>query len=235
MTGRDAISAALRLIGVLAPGESLDATEATDGLASLNRMLGTWSNQKLLIPRVVREEFSLVAGTQSYTMGSGATFNTTRPVGLEDATIEDQSSSPAIEYVLDVLTPKEWAAISVKETGNSIPSKIYLDPSSPDATVYLWPKPSSSLKVVLYSLKPITELALDDDIELPPGYEDAIVLCGARRLAPEYGKVLNPDVGQQAIDALGWLKTVNHRPHYLKGDPALVGPGRFNIQTGGYD
>jgi hypothetical protein len=236
VTGRDAATAVLKLIGVLAPGEDMDNSDAEDCLASLNRMLGTWANQRLMIPVVVQEEFSLTTGDQEYSMGSGANFDTSRPVGLQDATIEDQSQSPTIEYPLTVLTASEWASIAQKESGNSIPTHIYLEPSYPNATVHLYPKPQANLKVVLYSLKPLTALALDTEISLAPGYEDAIVSNGALRVAPEYGKTPDAMVIKMAADSMSAIKTVNHRPRRLSCDPALVrGPGRYNILTGGYE
>lgn len=41
-TARDVVTAALRLIGALAAGETADAPEAADGLAALNRMMHGW-------------------------------------------------------------------------------------------------------------------------------------------------------------------------------------------------
>lgn len=41
-TARDVVTGALRLIGVLAAGETAQAAEATDGLAALNRMMHGW-------------------------------------------------------------------------------------------------------------------------------------------------------------------------------------------------
>lgn len=42
MTARDMIQGALRLIGALQPGEDMTASEAADGLDSLNQMLHEW-------------------------------------------------------------------------------------------------------------------------------------------------------------------------------------------------
>jgi hypothetical protein len=233
VTGRDLVSAALRKIGVLASEETPSNSEATDGLAELNRMLGSWSNERLLIPAVVREEFSLTAGDQTYTLGAtGADFTTSRPVNVDRATIEDQTASPAAEYPVDILTPQQWAAIAQKETGNSVPTKLYVEGTYPNATLHLYPKPQGNLKLVLYSEKPLSTIALNDTLALQPGAEDALVCNLAKRLAPEYGKLISDDLRIDARDTKAALKTANHRPRFLYGDPALSSGGRLNIYTG---
>jgi hypothetical protein len=49
MTARDIITGALKKIGALASGETLSASEASDGLAELNRMLGSWRTEGSLV------------------------------------------------------------------------------------------------------------------------------------------------------------------------------------------
>lgn len=48
MTGRDLVSSSLRLIGVLASGETPTAAEATDGLKAFNQMLANWRTESLM-------------------------------------------------------------------------------------------------------------------------------------------------------------------------------------------
>jgi hypothetical protein len=232
VTGRELVTAALRLLGVVAPGESLAASEATDGLSSINRMLSSWSTEGLLIYAVTREEFSLVAGTQSYTMGTGATFSTTRPVKINRAMIEVQSS-PTVEYELRILTPEEWAFIPAKDQSSDIPTSLYPEGTYPNETLNLYPKPSAAHKLVLYSQKPLTQIStLDTSISLPPGYEEALVYNGAIRLAPEYGRMLSTEVVAIAGESKSNLKRQNHRPRFLQVDAALTGGLPFNIHTG---
>ena len=87
-TAQDIINRSLRLIGVLGSGESPTGAEGVDALASLNAMLEVWRNDRLMVYSIDRVEFtSLVASTQTYTIGSGATINVERPLKIERASL----------------------------------------------------------------------------------------------------------------------------------------------------
>lgn len=229
MTGRDLISATLRLIGAIAPGESVAAGEATDGLATFNRMIDSWSNESLLIPSKTREVFSLVASDPNYTIGSGGNFNTTRPQKIEAASI----LIGLVEYPMREISLSEYAAIKLKSV-TGIPQSFYCEDNYPLSAIHLYPTPSAVNSIVLYSWKPLTTIAtLDTVISLPPGYEEALVYNGAIRLAPEYGRALSQEVAMLAQESKGTIKRMNHKPEFLRVDAALVSKGRFNMLTGG--
>lgn len=229
MTGRDLVSASLRLIGVLAPGETLPAAEAADALATVNRMIDSWSNESLLIHAKVREVFSLVGGTQSYTIGTGGTFNTDRPLRVDAASIKVGST----EYPLNQLGIAEWAAISDKTSTSDIPTDMYLSGSYPLETISLYPTPSAANSIVLYSWKPLDQIStLDTDVSLPPGYEEALIYNAAIRLSPEYGRTVTAEVAMLAAEAKASIKRMNHKPRLLRADPAFTAAG-FNFTTGG--
>ena len=87
MTGRDLVSASLRLIGVVASGETPASSEATDGLSALNLLISSWSTDGLLIYAITAETpLTLTAGDGSYTMGTSGDF-TNRP---QDQEISDR-------------------------------------------------------------------------------------------------------------------------------------------------
>jgi hypothetical protein len=223
VTGRDLVSAALRKNGVLASGETLAAGEATDGVAEANRMLGTWANEGILIPAIIREEFALTAGDQEYTMGaSGADFSTARPAQVVRAKIEDQSTSPPIESRLEILGAERWAEEPNKEIGNSIPRRVYIDAGFPNRTLTFWPKPQANLKTVLYSEKQLSAITLSGEISVAPGIEDALVLNLSVRLSPEYGRPVDPLLLKDAVAAKDGIARASHRESLLKVDDALV-------------
>ena len=232
MTGREWVAASLRLLGVLAPGETPAAQEATDGLAALNRMLSSWSLDELLIPAKVREVFTLTASDGSYTMGSSGDFNTSRPVAIENAAIRDESVTPAVETPIAILTKDEWAAIPVKEI-DGFPTGIYPEGTQPTETINIYPRPTAGLKLVLYSRKELTQVStLDTVISVGPGVERAMIYNGSVELAPEYGKSVSAEVAKVATDSLGAIMSANHRPNFLSVDPALLRSGSFNMTTG---
>jgi hypothetical protein len=231
VTGRDAVTAMLRLIGAVAPGESIDATEATDGLASVNRMLGSWANDGLLIHAITAESaITLTPGDATYTLGASGDI-TTRPQVIEKALIRDGST----DYPVRILTLEEYAAIPVKTTQSTLPYSLYDDGGYPRRTLTLYPVPSAAKSLLLWTKRPLTALALDTDVSLPPGYEEAIVYNGAIRLSPEYGRPVPAEVAAIAANSLDAISRANHRPALLSCDAGVLSYGsRYDINTGGY-
>jgi hypothetical protein len=233
MTVRELLKGSLRLIGSVATGETPDNETMQDSLSSLNAMLDSWASERLTIYGRVREEFSLVAGTQSYTIGTSATFNTSRPVQIEEARLEDQAATPTVEYQMDIINTKEWADIVIKDQSSNIPTHLYMEVGASTNTLYFWPKPSAANKVVLYSLKPFTSFSsLDTAVTFPTGYERAIRYNLALELAPEFGKTPAPEVMGIAMEAKENIKRANLKPHYLEADPALLSSSTYNIYLG---
>lgn len=229
MTGRDLISASLRLIGAVAPGESIAAQEASDGLSTLNRMLGGWSNEGLLVHAITQESpLTLTAGDSTVTMGTSGDI-TTRPQEIVRAMIRDGST----DYPVRLLSVGEFASITNKAIQSSHPHSLYDDGGYPLRTLTLYPTPSAAKSLVLFTKRALTEIAgLTDSISLPPGYERALVHNLAVELAPEYGRPVPEAVAMVAMDSKAALKRANHRPSILKVDSALRVRGGFNIETG---
>jgi hypothetical protein len=235
VTGRELVTATLKLIGVLAPGEAPAAHEATDSLATLNRMLGAWSTEGLLINAVSREAFTLTPNDGDYMIGVGGDFDTARPQQILNALIRDQSGTPALEYPVTLLSLDEWAGLLQKETSSSHPRALYDDGGYPLRKLSLYPKPSAAHQLVLYTLKPFTEVStLDTEVTLPPGSDEALIYNLAIRLAPEYGRPVTAEIVMLAGDAKAGLKRMNHRPSLLRSDSGtLLRSGSFDIHSGG--
>lgn len=217
-TARDVIKRSLRLIGAIASSETPSGAEMADALSTLNAMLDSWSTENLIIYSKTTEKFQLVTGTNTYTIGPGGDFDTTRPIELISAAIEDQSASPSVEYCVDILTFEEWADIRVKNL-DGLPTKLFYNPESPLGVITLWPKPDTADKLVLYSLKPLGGFAnASDDVELPPGYELALSYNLAVLIAPEYNKAASVDVVNSALNLKANIKRKNVKPLFLTCD-----------------
>lgn len=231
-TARDLIKNSLRLIGALSTGETPGADEAADGLIALNNLIDSWSNEKLIIHQFVREEFTLTPGTQSYTVGATGAFVTARPLKVESASLEIQGANP-YEVPMEVIDYDQWSRISDKSLQSSIPTKLYVEGSFPNSTIYLWPVPASANKVVLYSRKPIASFALvDDQILLPPGYQRALIYNLAIEMAPEYGKEPMSSVVMIAREAKENIKRTNIQSYIMGFDMAISNRDYFNYETG---
>jgi hypothetical protein len=232
MTGRDLVTATLKKIGVLASGETPTADEATDALSELNRMLGFWSTEGLLIFATTAETaLTLTPGDATITLGASGDI-TTRPQAIESAVIRDGNT----DFPLKVLTLTEYASITNKSIQSTLPEALYDDGGYPQRTITLWPVPSAAKSLVLFTKRALTEIAtLDTTVSLPPGYEDTIIYNLAVRLGPDYGRAVSDAVVMMAMETKASLKRANYKPSVMSMDPAMVGvSGRFNVLTGEY-
>src|SRR6266566_4049083 len=121
MTVRDLIFSSLRLIGVLSEGEAPSAQQQTDAFDALNIMLDSYSTNNLMIPAIVVETFTCVAGQQTYSMGPGGNFNTSRPTRIVNAETVVLGATPRQTLPLKVINIDQFSSIFVKSVQSTIP------------------------------------------------------------------------------------------------------------------
>lgn len=231
MTVRDILNRSLKLIGVLASGETASASMMQDAFVSMNAMVDSWKNVGLMVFENQVLSLTLISGQQTYTIGSGGQLNVERPNAINQATFILNN----IEYSVDVLTESEWAKIPNKNTTSDIPTKLYFNPAFPLAQISFWPKPSSALSIKLYSPKPVGRFAsVDSIVDLPPGYEDLLVYGSADRIASEYGKEISPKQDALLIQTKAEIMRKNTNPEYMECDLITSGQSGYgNIYSGG--
>tara|TARA_R100001086_G_scaffold250077_1_gene193283 strand:- start:973 stop:1677 length:705 start_codon:yes stop_codon:yes gene_type:complete len=233
MTGLQLVSAILRKLEVLASGEVPSGDEASDTLSAVNLLLSGWSNEELTIFQTVEEAFTLTAGDDSYTIGSGGDFDTSRPQSILKAAIRSGSGSNQTDYPVEVREINDWAMIPSKKVQSSIPWELYQNGGYPLKTIQLYPVPSEANALVLWSKKPLTEItSLSTTLSFPPGYERALIYNGAIEAAPEFGREPSAAVVKIARESLATIKSKNVKPARLETD---MGRGRrYDIQSGRY-
>lgn len=219
MTVRDLIKKSLLQIGAIAPGETPSASESSDALVSLNAMISSWNTDGFMIYQNTREAFSLVASQSSYTIGVGGNFNTSNPMLIEQASIIDTNSNPAVEYGLRINSTQEYANIPDKALISKLPTDLYFKRGPVTSQIIIYPVPSENSQIVLYSRKPFTAFAsLNDSVSLPEGYERALYYNLALELAAEYGRAPSDLVYKFANDSKALIRRVNMDPIYETSD-----------------
>jgi hypothetical protein len=207
------INSALRLIGVLASGETADINSANDALVVLNQMLDSWNAERLTIFTTASQDFALTLGKQAYTLGSGGDFDTTRPARIDSmsAILLNNPANP-IEEPMDMLSVEEWQTrFPVKNVNGSFPTACYDDGGFPLRTLSFYPIPiNQAVSIRIYAWQPLTlASSLQAVLNFPPGYAEAFRYNLAVRLAPEFQAALRPEVAQIAIQSKATLKTMN--------------------------
>lgn len=183
-TIRDVVTRSLKLIEEVGAGETASSESAFDAMTSLITMIDSWSIQNKLVYTETRESFALTVSDGEYTIGSGGNFNTVVPIEITSAFIRIGDR----DYPLNLIGADEYASIVDKST-QEIPEYMYFDGDYPTANIFLYPVPSQSATLHIYSKKPLTNFSsLDDVLSVPVGYERAFIYNLAIEIAPEYGK-----------------------------------------------
>lgn len=207
MTAIDIIKRSLRLIGAYSIGESPSSEESSDGLAALNSMLDSMAGENLLIHAQSLDAITLSANVASYTVGPSGSTITTRPVEVLASSYIDYQN---VSYPLVVDTLADYNLIPVKSLIAGIPNQLYASMTVPNITVTLWPVPSATMTLNLWSNKQFKTFAsLTDPVDLPPGYDEMLAFCLAEVIAPEYQLEAPPSVLRKAAYSRKVLKRTN--------------------------
>lgn len=226
-TGLVLVTKAMQKVGVLVKGETPSPDESSDVIDMLNDMLDSWSNESLLVYTLTTESFVLSSGVASYAIGSGQTFDTTRPVFINGAHVR----SGTIDYPpVDIISDTEYQGLPDKST-QGIPYKLNYNNAYPYGTINLYPTPGSGYTLFLTSEKPLTNLTLAGTVNLPPGWKRAIIYNLAIEIAPEFGQEVTPALVALAKSSKASIKRAVTRNRSL--DSTLFrSPQRFNIYRG---
>lgn len=200
-TARQIIGRALRLIQVMAAGETPRAAEASDALETLDDMLASWSASNLIVPCMVK-------GTLTTTPGAARAVLPSRPMRIVGAWVNDG----VIDQPMAVIGQADYLGIADKAF-RGLPTSIFYDELYPTASVYFYPVPDLAYAVTLQRWDPLAQISdLDSDIELPGEYREALAANLAVRLAPEYGTAASSEVTAMAATSLDLLRGLHAQP-----------------------
>lgn len=235
-TAQQIIRGAMLQIGAIDAYGAPTNQEAGDALARLNELIDDWATQALTFRVEQRAVASIVASQQVYTIGLTGDFNVARPSQIDNVQLLLTSSTPDTEIPLSVLTEDAYQAIQQKDLTNTLPTTYYVENTIPLMNLWIWPVPTdASNDLVIYYPEILAQFtSLTTSVTLASAYVRALRTNLAVELAPEYGKVVTPDLRLQAGDSLGTLKRSNVVMMDLGLDPGIVmggGRGAYNIQT----
>jgi len=185
-TAEDIINGAYRLCGIKLPSDS----QKTSGLEMLNDMIGSWSNEGLLVLSLTSDSFALVVGQRSYTIGSAGNFAVAIPVQIKDSSyIRDAEGN---DWPVKLYTKADYNEIVDKSTSGR-PTKFVFVPGYGTGTILFNYSPDIAYTFFLESLKPFTEFsAIGDTVSLTDDYKKALKFNLAKDLsAVEYIQLSN--------------------------------------------
>ena len=233
-TAGDQIKRSLRLLGVLAEGETPSAETSQDALTALNQMIDSWSVERLAVYSTQDQVFTWPAGQISRTLGPSGDFVGNRPVLLDDATYYKAPSG--VSYGIKFINQSQYDGIAVKTASSTFPQVIFVNMTNPNVEMYVYPRPLQDLEWHFMSVDELTQPAtLDTVLYFPPGYMRAFAYGLACELAPEFGVEPSPQVQRIAMTSKRNLKRINNPDDVMSLPYAVVANRqRFNIYSGNF-
>jgi hypothetical protein len=225
VTAQVIIDNALRKNGV----QQITATQQANALIDLNNLLGLWNVDGLMIPYTTNGSHTLVSGTGSYTIGSGADINTSRPIKIISAFVRDSSN---VDTTLEVnMTVQEYNDISQKSTTGR-PDRLFYLPGYPNGTIYFDYVPDAAYTFVYDSEKSLTEIAtVGTTVNMADEFKMALTYNLAVMISSDFG-ILDEKVIAMANASKAAIERNNIRVTPARYDRALRGSEPFNINSG---
>jgi hypothetical protein len=234
-TAGDIINGSLRLLGVLAEGETPSAETSQDALRAMDQMIDSWNTERLSVFSTQDQVFTWPAGQLSRTMGPSGDFVGNRPVLLDDATYF-RDPGTGVSYGIKFINQQQYDGIAVKTVTSTFPQVIFVNMTFPDIEMYIYPRPTRDLEWHFISVEELTQPAtLDTVLHFPPGYLRAFRYNLACELAPEFGVEPAPQVQRLAMASKRNLKRINNPNDIMSMPYSLVATRqRYNIFAGNY-
>ena len=234
-TANDQINRALRLLGILAEGETPSAATSQDALVALNQMIDSWSIERLSVFCTQDQTFTWPAGEYIRTLGPSGNFIGLRPVMLDEATYY-RDPGTNVSFGIKFINQQQYNGIAVKTVTSTYPQVIFVNMGFPDVTMTIYPKPTRDLEWHFVSVQELSQPAnLATELFYPPGYLRAFTYCLAMEFAPEFGVEPSPQVQRIAMTSKRDLKRINNPDDIMSMPYSLVATRqRFNVYSGNY-
>jgi hypothetical protein len=236
----DQINRALRLLGVLAEGETSSASVMQDSLMAMNQMIDSWNTERLSVFSTIDQIVNWPVGSINATLGPSGSLvrlngTAVRPILVDDATyFRDPQTN--VSYGIKLINQQQYNGIAVKTVTSTYPQVMFVNMTYPDIDIFIYPKPTRLLEFHFISVQELAEPAtLATTLAFPPGYLRAFTYNLAMEIAPEFGVEPSPQVQRIAMTSKRNLKRINNPDDVMSMPYAIVATRqRFNVYAGNY-
>lgn len=234
-TATDIIGDAALIGGVGDVYNALDANSLSFGLRLLNRMMDQWSAEMGPLFNIIDgftgapiPGFTLTPGQAVYTIGA-ANLLGVRPTAISEIYLNDGN---AVSYYINPISADEYARLVYKPAPGR-PDRYYANFNEQTIVVTFYPTPAYNDGChVMYLDRMELFPTASTVVNMPPGYEEALVYNLALRLVPALGKQVTPDIVQRAAFSKGVVADANENTYYLQNPMPTQHRRFFNILTG---
>jgi len=234
-TTTELINGALRLLGVLAEGETPSADTSADALTAMRQMIDSWQTESLMIFNTQDQVFTWPSSQKTRSLGPSGDFIGNRPVLVDDSTyFRDPGTN--VSYGIKIINQQQYDGIAVKTVTSTYPQVMWINMEFPNISMTVYPVPTRELEWHIISYDELTNpVTLADTLAFPPGYLRAFRYNLAMEFAPEFGVEPSAQVQRIAMVSKRNLKRINNPDDVMAIPYALVSQRqKYNIFTSNY-
>ena len=157
-TAGEQINRALRLLGVLAEGETPSASVSQDSMMALNQMIDSWNTERLSIFNTIDQTFIWPAGEIQRHLGPSGEFVGVRPVLLDDATYY-RDPGTNVSFGIKFINQQQYDGIAVKTVTSTYPQVMWINMEYPNIQMTIYPRPTRDLEWHFISVQELDQAA----------------------------------------------------------------------------
>ena len=222
LTAYHLIYDALRKVGVVSLGDTVDAAVSEEALRLLNTIRAEWSIS-IKVNKRFDELYTVTGPKQFITLGTTTDPNTNLPVNgdiakrpavIEKVVICQGAPQSNLNIDLPIYTYNEYRSMSAQNL-SAIPNFCYVDNQFPYSNVYFYPGLNAGWTVRVIGVDYMTEYTnISDELVDPPEYFNGLACNLALRLAQNYGATPGEGLVAQANSAMKHIKEHNFIVNY---------------------
>jgi hypothetical protein len=234
-TAQDIIDEAAELLGIVSPAGMTNADDANSCLRTLNLMLSAWSSDEVSARAYVTETFPITGGIRQYTWGTGADWNSTRPMKVVTAGLQYVQNNNLI-IPMEIGGSDHYQAFGDRLIVTGPPQFVFPDMLMPNAIMNMYPIPDQGYSVVVTSIKDLAGMtSLSTPFSIDSMYYQPMVYNLAVAMAPKFGKKPDPSLVAIAMKGYGVLIRITSPDMFAGSDFPLNRTGlNAPILDGGY-
>ena len=229
-------------IGVLAGGSNPTPDQSDLCVRRLNQIFDNYNVMREASYVEQFDTFTFIASQQDYTIGPAAgspdfTISNARPSGIDAANVILNTVSPSVRNPINVRDWQWWASVSVRAVTTTFPTDVYYEPGWPNGTLKFWPKPTVAYGLELVTTNTFAQVSVTDTLNMPSGYQQAVMLTLAEDIASPFGQTVLPLTTTKAREARARVFSNNtFTPRLRTQDAGMPSNSRnrasFNYRTG---
>jgi len=173
------ISRALRILGVVAQGETPTSTQVTEASQALNGLVLAWQADGMPLWAIKKYTLSLNDGQKEYILGSGVSspgINLPKPLKIFQAWYTNINTN--VDTPLRIVTEQQYNMLGNKEA-SGLPVQIWYKPEKNTGTLTVYQVPdtwtSDNIQISFIYQAPFYTFDSSTDVpDFPPEWYDAI-------------------------------------------------------------